>query len=286
MKVLFSQIPDVKKTNYYRFLRQGFDAVADVGVDPNIPLVTRSKCAVYIIDFVEKDKRVRALYDWADFSRAHFDLMGPEDIYFKIELNKEDLASRIFPIGQIICPKLLNNLLQFRRIKRNRKYTYDVYAVMRTTNYNDRLRCIELVSKQKGWKSMAGLANRKHRPLAPPLLTMKKFSLLEHYTKQCQSRINIAIRGIGEKTWRHMETLGMGCFLLMHETDCVWPADFSGCVAIVKKDFSDLVETIDYYLSHDKEREEIAAAGRNYYDKWLSPEATAKYMIDKAKEFL
>ena len=229
---------------------------------------------------------MRALYDWADFSRAHFDLMGPKDIYFKIEIKKEDLGPRIFPIGQITCPKLLDYLPPFRRIKRNRKYTYDVYAVMRTTNYNDRLRCIELVSKQKEWKSMVGLANRKHRPLVPPLLTMKKFSLLENYTKQCQSRINIAIRGIGEKTWRHMETLGMGCFLLMHETDCAWPADLSGCAAVVKKDFSNLVETVDYYLSHDKEREEIAAAGQDYYDEWLSPWATARYMIDKAREFL
>jgi len=287
IKVFFPPPGHVAVRGYHDFLYEGLRTVANVEIDSNIPKVSKPKCAVFAIDFMERGKRIRAWYDWTDFTRTHLDLVGPKDVYFKIELDKKDLQPRVYSIGQITDPLIFEYQAKWRREKDSKKYDCDVYANMRVTDYKMRLLCIQTVKAQKkGWKLDVGLRGRVNRPVPPAGLSTRRLSLPDTYSKQCHSRICLAVRGIGEKTWRHMEILGMGCCLLMHETTCAWPANLSGCAIVVKRDFSDMVERIEYYLSHGKEREEIAKAGADYYDKWLSPKAQAKYMIQRMRKHL
>ena len=66
------------------------------------------------------------------------------------------------------------------------------------------------------------------------------------------------------------------CFLPNHPKDC-WIE--------VKSDLSNFVDTVNYYLKHNKEREMIAENGRKYFDKQLHPRAMCEYLIQKSLEY-
>jgi spore maturation protein CgeB len=83
-----------------------------------------------------------------------------------------------------------------------------------------------------------------------------------------------------------VEILAIGSCLLTVETNCLELGDFNNCYIKVKNDLSDLEEKVDYYLKHDEEREEIAHNGLEYFNKWLSPEATINYIIDSVRSRL
>ena len=77
--------------------------------------------------------------------------------------------------------------------------------------------------------------------------------------------------------------MGMGCACIRPEPEHQSPGDSSICFIAFKQDMSDFEEKIDYYLIHDREREDIAKAGQRYYDEYLSPEAQAKYILNRAE---
>jgi len=137
---------------------------------------------------------------------------------------------------------------------------------------------VQTIRAQKHWNAYATLAQTRNRPIVPPEIIGKKFSPEENYRNQRRSKVCIAPMGIGEKTWRHMETLALGCCLVMPETDCVWPACYGGCLVTVKRDWSDLVEKVDALLADDAGRARIANAGREYWNAHLSPAALARQL--------
>ena len=62
------------------------------------------------------------------------------------------------------------------------------------------------------------------------------------------------------------------------------PGNPQNCWGEVKRDLSDLVEKIDYYLANDEARNEIAKNGKEYYENYLSPAAQARYVLNIARE--
>jgi hypothetical protein len=155
---------------------------------------------------------------------------------------------------------------------------------MRVTNYQKRLQLIQEIRKHPQWSAHAWMSDRVHRPAVPREFAAHKLPAMENYIEHCRSRINFAAAGIGEKTWRHMEIMAIGAFMLMFETDRAGWDGYPG--EILPDDYSNFNERVEYWLVHDAERIEMAMACRNYWDRNLSPEASAKYVLRKVKETL
>ena len=261
------------RPNYHGFVERGFRELgARVIPSPHQPVVS----PVMAIDIERGDRRMRAWWDWSDFARMNTTVGTP---YFKIELREQTRIPGVYPTGQVVYQDLLNNLAALREAAASREYGYDVFGIFRITNYDDRRKLVETIRAQP-WKSYCGLASSTNRPPIPADLAIEKIPAEENYRLSGTAKICIAPPGCGEKTVRHMEVLALGSCLVMPETTCVWPADYAGCLVTCKRDWSDLPDLIDNLLANDGERLAIARAGMDYWDKWLSPKATARIIYE------
>lgn len=227
-------------------------------------------------------KKQRIWYDVSDFVKHYYEeVMGGNDLYFKIQLRKKDQHyPRIYPIGQITCRlNFPQELRKLRVIRQKQNFTYDVIGLFRDTDHGLRTKAVEIV-KSKEWKSLVGMAYFRNRPPIPKKISHKKLNYEEHLKLQCGSKICLDLPGVGgDWTWRSIEILGMGCFCLKAKSDQVLLEDHEKCWGEVNPDLSDLAEKIDYYLNNEIEREQIEKNGLRYYEKYLSPEAQARYLL-------
>lgn len=122
-----------------------------------------------------------------------------------------------------------------------------------------------------------------------PSKSMKayKFKGRRYHEEMAKAKIVISLRGGGWDTLRYWEAPALGTLLISTKLGIVIPNDFEDKKHIVhcKDDLSDLIELCDYYLKHDLEREQIAAAGREHLLKFHTNEARAKTILNVIKGF-
>lgn len=98
------------------------------------------------------------------------------------------------------------------------------------------------------------------------------------------SKINLALDGIGEYTFRHHEILSLGEFMLssnsITELDLVVPIK-DGTHYECFSSNKELVDKIHYYLSHEDERLAIAKAGKHLFDQYYSTERHGKELLQR-----
>ena len=94
--------------------------------------------------------------------------------------------------------------------------------------------------------------------------------LIRHISRH---KINLAIEGGGEFTFRHLDIIRSTGFLLstnaIDSLNLVIPFQ-EGENYVSFSDEGDLKDKIDYYLSHEKERREICLYGRQLYSEFLN----------------
>ena len=98
----------------------------------------------------------------------------------------------------------------------------------------------------------------------------------EYATMIKKSKISInfaeaAVKGTYQLKGRVTETLACGTLLLEHKNPVTSRILKSGTHYVEFENKHDLVEKINYYLQNEKEREEIAKSGFNFYNKNFSP---------------
>jgi len=297
------QYPDTSVFNnpnsvWYHYLLSGFKELGEVTISRELGKQSHyiTGFTVLAIDIDIDGKKTRIWYDFCDFLPIHTDIMSDGDLYFKIMCHKDYPIKykNVYPIGQTnssmdyfkVLPELRNNIEED-------KMDYDVVGVFRATNYDLRKHCVEIIKKQINWNTFSGLCFFRNRPDIPKELLIKKLSFSDHLKKQSKSKICISLPGVGGKDdwcWRDTEVLGMGSCLLNVDMDYLVPKDTEYykkyCQITIKRDLSDLVETVNYYLEHDEERKQIARNGLDYYKKWLTPKAMAKNILNKVRESL
>jgi len=240
---------------------------------------------VYPIEFHYGTKKPLILYDINTIPRMFFsNLMAPGRFYFKTHLHLKDRHkfSRLFvaPNSPSDPALYLKHLEPLRIIRDRKKYDYDFLFLGWHDDNGLRMRCVKTALAQK-WDSYAGLMPFKHHTTVPEKLKMGRLPYINHLTFQAKTRLNLALPGgrqLPYCSFRHIELWGIGAAVLTVKPDAVLPGDPDGCWIEFKRDMSDFVDVVNYYIRHDDEREAVAQKGRTYFDEYLAPEANAGYI--------
>jgi len=286
MRVVLPVSPKLSRSGWYKYLVRGFKEVADEVVQTDKLLKDCFFITGKMIIPIDIYSR-RIWYDFSDFYSLYPSIMNDNDLYFKVQYYDDVVknTNNVFPIGfGASRSSYFKDLNTRRKLKEQKKYDYDIIGVFRTTNYNTRRKVVEIIRSRKDWKSLAWLEQTDNRPKVPKELLGASLQYTDHLMKQCKSKLCLAIHGVGIRfgiNGRISEILGTGNCLILPELEARMPSSLEGSAIILKRDLSDMQEKVDYYLSHDEERESIARSGLEYYEKWLSPKAIANNIISK-----
>lgn len=279
--------PKEQNNVWYPYLLSGLQQIGDVRFTEQMSDLSNSERGDTITVFtVEIDsKKYLVYYDWCDFTVNHVDRCKENNgIYFKIQCDKNN--PNMFPVGQTVTQmQFLNKLNELRDLKDQKKYHRDIIGLFRTTNLERRMKAVEIIKDMKNINSLVGLQKRAEKHEVPQNLIKQKIGYFQHLQEQCQTKLSLVLSGVGNKcafSWRLTEALAMGCAIITHKHETIFPDHEwleNKCLITVKPDLSDLKDKISYYIKNDIKREEIAYMGRIYFDKYLSPKAMAKNIL-------
>ena len=111
-----------------------------------------------------------------------------------------------------------------------------------------------------------------------------KIPFNQYLTTIYNSSINLALEGIGEFTFRHLEILSSCSFMLcensINELELPIPL-IDGKHFVSFKDRDDLIDKIDFYLKNKQLRNEIALNGRKVLKNHYSPKKHGEFLFSK-----
>ncbi len=95
-------------------------------------------------------------------------------------------------------------------------------------------------------------------------------------------KIVLNFRGLGWDTMRYWEVPAMGSFMISQEPKILIPNNFESGKHVVwcSDTLDDLIDKIDYYLTHPIEREQMAKNAREHLIKYHLNTARAKTLLD------
>jgi spore maturation protein CgeB len=101
-------------------------------------------------------------------------------------------------------------------------------------------------------------------------------------------KIVLNFRGGGWDTMRYWEVPAVGAFMISQKPQIVIPNNFEEGkhVAWCSDSLDDLIEKIDYYLSHESEREKIAAQAQEHLMKYHLNTSRAAFLLEKVNKVL
>jgi hypothetical protein len=126
-----------------------------------------------------------------------------------------------------------------------------------------------------------GLQSESENDQIPESLRFDRLDSDEYVRAMRNSKIALALDGLGQLTFRHLEAWNFGSFLLSSPSiqDITMPLS-------AKKDehyavfdgIGNLVDTVKYYLQNDSERHYIAEAGKEMFAGQYDPKKHADYI--------
>jgi len=112
----------------------------------------------------------------------------------------------------------------------------------------------------------------------------KKYSYrgMDYFKALNRAQIGLSFRGVGFDTLRYWEIPACGSLLVSEKPLIDIPNDFADKRQAVfcRNDCSNLLELIDYYLSHEKEAKAIAVEGQKHLLKFHTHIHRAEYLLD------
>ena len=112
----------------------------------------------------------------------------------------------------------------------------------------------------------------------------------DEYLRQITgAKIALAIGGHGPFTFRHLEILAAGSFLICSKKleEIALPIELvDGQHYVSYSDKNDLLKKIAYYLKNDEEREKIANQGRDYFKESYNPNKHGQFLENQIKRHI
>ncbi|MCG6968243.1 MAG: glycosyltransferase [Gammaproteobacteria bacterium] len=102
------------------------------------------------------------------------------------------------------------------------------------------------------------------------------------------SKIACNFRGVGWDTLRYWEIPGVQTLMISGLPQITIPDNFKHeeHVIFCRDDLSDLLDKADYYLKHDQEREQLAAAAHDHIMKYHTHLARAHYFLERVRDHI
>lgn len=134
-----------------------------------------------------------------------------------------------------------------------------------------------------------GLQPKNDEVDLPEELRFPRMSSGEYARAFQRSKIVLALDGIGQFTFRHLEAWYFGCFMIsspsIRELDLPLPAEEDKHY-IAYDDTDDLKKKVTYYAEHNEEREQIAEAGKKMFMQEYDPEKHGDYIQSQIRKVL
>ncbi len=212
-------------------------------------------------------------------------------VCFKRELLQTDLDARkdLYPLYPLPFSSLTDNLAPDNPDK-----DIDVFALFGNT-YPVREDLVKLINASelvKKYKIHVGIDHFSNEPEKAVWQDPNRFNIhpLVQYRQfhdyMARAKINIVARGWGYDTLRRFEAPCYSGLVMSDDIPVLNPHPFRDGEHIVyfKNSLQGLISTIEYFLTHDGDRERIGKAGREYCMKHHTTEARARYFLEKIEE--
>ncbi len=225
------------------------------------------------------------------FRREHFKDL---DRYNLSPRNKKKIRTTT-----LSCPLIPANILNYSRIN-PAEYGYDTtpdqydYAVFflgqETSKKKIRTEIVQTL-KNSDTQFFGGLHQdiRSSKNAIPGNLLAPRLSRKKFYEATRSSKINLALEGYGQFTYRHWECWALSAFMIsspsVNEVQLPFEAsDGKHYITFETKD--DLMDKIRFYLDHKTERERIAANGRELFKSEYNFHKHGKYIRDQIEKII
>jgi len=222
-----------------------------------------------MLECVVDDRRHRVVLDYSDHAEfLNQDALATCSLYIKLQFRADGYADpRIIPGGYVASGM----------------HYYRCYRTLRERSIGDRT--IDVFGRF-GYRFERDLRRRAAELLsgAPDIHfvgTGRRVRYSRFLREAASARLCLGLPGNGAFTFRVVEFLGLGCCMLTprYPTALHVPLEPGVHYVAIARDMSDLLDVCRYYLAHDDERERIARAGRDFFDRYLHCEQIASYYL-------
>ena len=211
------------------------------------------------------------------FKRAPFEDLNRYNIS---EKNKQ----KFYPT-MLTCPLIINPRNIFAKMFRsflnpsfppyNNKKKYDIFfSGAMPQRHNKRLEVWQHLTEQ-GLSTYGGLQETSENAPVPEKLAFSKLNKKNYVKAMRNAKINLALDGIGQFTFRHLEIWYLGEFMMsspsIKEVSLFLPAK-ENIHYVSYNSLNDLSEKINFYLKNDSACEKIAKNGKEMFDKYYDPQ--------------
>ena len=186
------------------------------------------------------------------------------DLIFKREyLETDTYPKNVFPLPMAYCGPVIQEPVK--------QYDVTFWAV---ESHEVRTKVLEMLSTRYDCAkngTVQGQTLRRYRRKGH-----------EYLNSLAKSRIALNFRGVGWDTLRYWEIPAVGPLMVSGRPKNIIPDNFIDREHVIfcKDDLSDLADILNYYLKHDKEREEIALLGRKHLVKYHTSLERTRYFLE------
>lgn len=229
-----------------------------------------------------------------------FDLVFKREPFKDLEKYKLNTANRDKIRTTVLsCPLIPANILNYKKIDPRKygfknvaqNYSHDVFFLGQETSKTFmRTNMLNAVSKS-GINFYGGVHKDVRNPerKIPDHLQFPRLSRKKFYQSTRASKINLALDGYGEFTYRHWECWALSSFMISSPSvnKVKLPFEMSdGKHFVTFQNESDLIDKIRYYLEHEKERKYIAENGRRLFEEEYNFHKHGAYIVNEIEKIL